>query len=432
MTPYRLTLDPPLEAFRPEVEHALQFVDDCYGLVRTSDAATTLHYGATATAGSVHIRPVLLPDGIRIAGDGIHPRLDAIACLCPPGKGLLPDGNDLDYDAIGLIFLLLSRLEERVHPALDRYERFPITAALLQPEAGRLYPWADRAAHDIAAALTGTRSPAPQTRYQVKFTHDVDRLKGYHRPFDPLRASAGDILRRGAGLAQSLARLKTAYLGGEPFWCARRMMDLSERHGIVSHFYFMGPSKHPMDSPYVLSMRSTLRRLIGEIKARGHVCGYHPGFMTARNPAEWQRQRCGLEEAAGIEVREGRQHVLRYDAAVTPRIWSDAGMELDCTPAYPEVVGFRTGTCRPARAFDLVARTTLPLRQISTPVMEFGLFGGKYRDLDDDTAAADANWARDLCRTYGGTYTLLFHTSLREPRLWNWFDRVLRDAVQPG
>jgi hypothetical protein len=199
-------------------------------------------------------------------------------------------------------------------------------------------------------------------------------------------------------------------------------MDFAERRGLKSHFYFMGPSHHPMDSPYAATMADTLGRLAGMIKKRGHAIGFHPGFKTATDPAEWRRQRQGLERVVGCAVREGRQHVLRYDAAVTPRIWSDAGMALDCTLAYPEAVGFRSGTCRPHKAYDLGARRALPLTQLSTAAMEFGLFGGKYADLSLERAVADTAWAADICRAFGGTLVLLFHTGQQERRLWQWLE----------
>jgi hypothetical protein len=190
----------------------------------------------------------------------------------------------------------------------------------------------------------------------------------------------------------------------------------------------MGPSDDPMDSPYVLRWPDLTRQVADEMRRRGHVLGFHPGFHTYDNPAEWMRQRSGIERVLGVPLREGRHHVLRYDSAVTPRIWSDAGMTLDCTLSYPEVVGFRSGTCRPHLAFDLVARQTLPLLQQSTAVMEFGLFGGKYRDMNVDEVLADSIWAADLCREFHGTFTILLHTGQTDAALWRWIEALLDHA----
>lgn len=434
-TLYRLSLAPSLEAFRPELEHACGFLDAAHHVRRAGEAPHVLHYGPAPQPGAVAVPAILFPRAVRTDADGVHPDHAALAesvamaegGLRPPDTGEAAPGGAFRYDALGLIFLLISRLEERDHPARDRYGRFPVSAALLSPERGRLYPWADRAARDLAAAIAGEPDPAPRTRYAVKLTHDVDMLKGYHRPLEPLRWALGDAVKRrrpGAGFA----RLRQAYFGGEPWRSSRRLMDEAERHGLKSHFYFMGPSREPMDSPYAETMAPALRRLAGEIRERGHVVGFHPGFATATDAGEWRRQRAGLEAAIGVPVSEGRQHVLRYDAAATPRIWAEAGMALDCTPAFPEAVGFRTGSCRPHAAYDLVARRTLPLMQLSTAAMEFGLFGGKYADLPLDRAVADTRWAADTCRKYGGTLVLLFHTGQQEPRLWDWLRAALDEA----
>jgi hypothetical protein len=428
-TAYRLSLAPVLEAFRPEIEHACGFLDACYLVRRTPDAASVLHYGPDAPPGAIAVPAALFPAGVRVDAGGIHPQRSALEEMTRPGGGLRrsdpPRGPDgLFYDAIGLIFFMLSRVEEREHPKRDRYNRFPIEAALFAPEDGRLEPLADYAARDLAAAITGNPDPGRRTSYKVLFTHDVDILRGYHRWFEPLRNAAGDIVKR-ASPGAAWSRLRRAYLEGEPWNSMRRLMSLSEKQGINSHFYFLGPSDDPMDSPYVLRLPGLLRKVASEIRARGHVIGFHPGFHTFDDAGEWKRQRDGLEAVVGAPLREGRHHVLRYDAAVTPRIWSDAGMTLDCTPAYPEAVGFRTGTCRPHQAYDLRGRAALPLLQVSTPVMEFGMFGGKYRDLSVEQAVAESVWAADVCRDFGGIFTLLFHSGQNDPKLWAWAEAVV-------
>src|SRR3546814_19739211 len=82
-----------------------------------------------------------------------------------------------------------------------------------------------------------------------------------------------------------------------------------------------------MDSPYAETMPVLLRRVADEIEGRGHALGFHPGFDTAEDESEWRRQRDGLQSVFGSPVREGRQHVLRYRAEITPDNWDAAGME---------------------------------------------------------------------------------------------------------
>jgi hypothetical protein len=259
-------------------------------------------------------------------------------------------------------------------------------------------------------------------------THDVDMLRGYHRWWEPLRHAAGDALKRGRP-SRAFHRLADGYASGEPWRSARALMENSERRGFTSRFFFMGPSWDPMDSPYAATDPRLLRRLTDEITKRGHVVGFHPGFATASNGAEWHRHRDGLERIVCRTVREGRQHVLRYVADTTPDLWDEAGMDLDLTLAWPEVTGFRSGSCRPHPAYSLKCRRTLALSQLSTAVMEFGLFGGKYRNLTVEEALEECRPTIEACRRFGGSFVVLMHTHQRRPPETVFYDRLLDMAA---
>lgn len=435
---YRLSIAPALERFRPEIEHACSFLERCHPLVRTNEAVRVLHYGPDALAGAVAVPAALFPGGVRLDDGGIHLDRAGFAAL-EDGKGgvpLLPpndprnrrQGGGLTYDALGLIFFMLSRLEERGAPALDRYGRFPYAASLAARRYGAAPPLADEAAADLAAALWERDDPPRASRYELLLTHDVDMLKGYHRPWEPLRNAVGDIVKR-FDPAHAARRLTNSYLSGEPWGTARDIMGKSEKYGVPSRFYFMGPSENSVDSPYVLRQPRLLRRLSDEMASRGHIVGYHPCFATANDAGEWRRQRDALEAVLGRPVREGRQHVLRYSADVTPDIWSDAGMSLDLTLGWPEVTGFRSGTCRRHASYSLRRRRTLSLEQISTSIMDFGLFGGKYRDLSVDAALADCRSVMDACRKFGGSLVILFHTGQRRPPATSFYERLLAEVA---
>ena len=430
---YRLSLAAELEVFRPEIEHALTFVEDGYLVCRDDGAARVLHYGPTPKPDALWVPSRVFPDGIVTDGDGVHPVREVLARLtADPAGGLLPsggtDGPALGFDAIGLIFLCLSRVEERGTATEDRYGRFPALASLLPTEQGRLPPWADRAADRLIAALTGQPRPSRRGDYTLWLSHDVDRLRTYHRRRELVRHAAGDVLRRGRPRA-AVRRVAEAVGSGEPWASARRLMALSEGKGVPSRFYFMGPSRLSMDSPYALTMPRLLAALAGEITARGHVIGFHPGFGTGTDPALWRTQKAGLEAVVGRPVTEGRQHVLHWRAEATPAIWADNGMATDTTPAYPEITGFRSGSTRSHRAYDLRRRRTLSVRLLDTPVMEFGLLGGKYRDLTVDAALQEAAWAADQCREHGGTFSVLFHTGLQTGACWTFYERLLAELA---
>src|SRR5581483_649838 len=122
-TAYRLSIAPALEPFRPEIEFACDFLDAAYALHRKPHDGRVLHYGPDAPAHAVAVPAALFPGGVRVDANGIHPVTETLAAavrrqggLRPPADGALVH-DALSYDALGLIFLLLTRLEERDHPA---------------------------------------------------------------------------------------------------------------------------------------------------------------------------------------------------------------------------------------------------------------------------------------------------------------------------
>ena len=73
--------------------------------------------------------------------------------------------------------------------------------------------------------------------------------------------------------------------------------------------------------------------------------------------------------ARGVRQEQwgGRQHYLQWANPTTWRNWDAAGLAYDCTLAFSEAVGFRTGTCHEYPVFDLVARRPLDAARAAVP-----------------------------------------------------------------
>lgn len=415
---YRLELDERLEAFRPEIEYVFDFVDEHYPIRRHPDAERVLRYGTDIPAR-------LFPDSVCVGTDGIRLNRDRFASLSdfwPSSSGK----RTIGYDAVGVIFFMLSRLEERESDRCDRHDRFDAAASAAVGAGLHADPVADIAAQDLADWIVGD-SVSPTGRFECVPTHDVDRLKGYHRWWEPLRYAAGDIVRRGKPFGA--VRRFGAYFDGEPFLSFRDLLDVSERFGLTSRFYLIGPSHNRMDSPYAAIMGDLLKRVMGEVLDRGHIVGFHPGYATLRDAGEWRRQRHGLEALLGVRLREGRQHVLRYDAVDTPVLWDREGMAEDFTLAFAGPCGFRNGTTRSHRAFDLDRRVPLSLRQTATAVMDFALFDTRYRQLTVDEALAEAGKVADAAKRYHGRLVILHHTGQATGPAREFYGRFLEHVL---
>jgi hypothetical protein len=356
------------------------------------------------------------------------------------------DGVHLRVDVFGSAFWMLTRYEELLPAPRDRYDRFP-AASSVAAKAGFLgTPIVDAYVELLWAALgrMWPRLRRRPNRYAVLLTHDVD---------DPLatlgrtpallaRQFAGDLLhRRSAALA---ARRAWAVLaarcgdhGRDPNNTFDFLMQVSERHGIRSAFYFLADNEvSPHADPCHVLGHPWVQNLVGHVHRRGHEVGLHAGFGTYRDAARTRAELAALQaiaEEQGVRQESwgGRQHYLQWVNPTTWRNWDDAGLSYDCTLAYSDALGFRTGTSREYPVFDLLERQRLALRERPFQVMDVTLHG--YLSLGPDAAMDAVLAVADECRRFSGTLGILWHNDevLRTEREKRWYASLVA-AVAAG
>jgi hypothetical protein len=212
-------------------------------------------------------------------------------------------------------------------------------------------------------------------------------------------------------------------------------MGVSERHGLRSAFHFLANNDvDPRGGRFDLFDHPWVQQLMGRVHRRGHEVGFHAGFGTFRDPArtveEFERLRA-VAERAGVRQERwgGRQHYLQWANPDTWRNWERAGLAYDCTLAFSEAPGFRTGTCHEYPVFDLVARRPLALREQPFQVMDVTLFG--HQALSPAAARAAVTEIAGTCRRYQGTLGILWHNDevLRTRREQRWYADLIASVV---
>lgn len=352
----------------------------------------------------------------------------------PVVYGAAPEPSRLAVDVFGSAFFMLTRYEELVIGDRDPYERFP-AAASVAARAGFLgTPIVDAYVELLADALERAwpRLRRRRHEYRVLLTHDVDDPLAAldHGPRDFGRMLTGDLVRRrDARLAvRRLRSVRDHRL--DPHNTYDFLMDVSERHGLRSAFYFLAHrDRRPRDGGYLYE-HPLVRRLLGHIARRGHEIGLHPSFSTYRDAARTREEFARLlrvADAEGVQQDHwgGRQHFLRWANPDTWRNWEAAGLTYDTTLAYPEVVGFRTGTCHPYRVFDLEERRPLKLWEVPFQVMDGTVLSAM--GLGRDAARTAVLDVAAQCRRYGGCLGILWHnnTYLRSSREHRWYEELV-------
>jgi hypothetical protein len=339
----------------------------------------------------------------------------------PDGGFLRDDGEGLELgaDLLGGIFFQLTRYEEIACPATDEHDRFRVDASLAQGEGFLTRPLVNEYVEILRSALQRLWPAAAPARRQfsVRVSHDVDwPVQQNVSLARSAKAVAGDVVRR-RDLGLAGRRLRAQLSGApanDPYNSFDLIMDLSERRGLRSAFYFMAGRTDPrFDGSYSLD-EPWIAALITRIHRRGHELGLHPSYGTFRDPSLVMRERETLArccERLGIEQNRwgGRQHFLRWENPVTWRAWEDAGLAYDASLGYARAPGFRCGVCLEYPAFDLLGSRRLRLRESPLVAMDIAVI---ERPTDQRHEALDLlATLRARCRAFGGEFTLLWHNS---------------------
>jgi hypothetical protein len=333
------------------------------------------------------------------------------------------DEHVIHYDILGLTYWMLARVEEIGRTDLDNHERFPATSSHAFKHGYLDRPVVDEWLHVFGQVIQRQWPGVELKRHQfsIKVSHDVDRPSryGFASPKNLARRMVGDLTTgniKGA-LQGPWIRLQTqkSLHPADSFNTFDWVMDQSEKHGLVSAFYFISGHSGRFDPEYDIA-HPAIRQLLCRIHQRGHEIGLHPSYDTYRYPAKLKEEAellMAVCDAEGIKQSQwgGRMHYLRWRHPETMRIWNDAGMTYDSTLTYADRAGFRCGTCFEYPALDAVAGERLMVRMRPLIAMEASVLSEKYMACSNANALSIFEILKSRCHDLGGNFSVLWHNS---------------------
>lgn len=335
----------------------------------------------------------------------------------PPGVVAMPvpGGAVLRADIAACALMFLSRWEETVSSARDEHGRFPAGASIALRHGFLDRPIVDEHALVLRAWMRAVRHGwTPSGRaFDVRLSHDIDRIRPFRGPRAATRRFAGDVLRRrdpGAALrtlgdawAQTFAPERTSSFKG-----IEELGAIAVAAEVPAAFLFQAGDPGPFDSDYDVR-RPPLPGVIRRLVEAGHTVGLHPSYSAAEDPARLARERDRLAAVSPAPVIISRHHYLRFSAPETWRALEAAGITCDMSLGYAGHEGFRAGTCHPYQPFDLQRDTAFDLLEEPLIAMESTLLD--HRDLGPEATIERVIFLAERCRRVGGRMTLLWHNS---------------------
>lgn len=302
------------------------------------------------------------------------------------------------------------RKEEYNSSIRDQYDRFPYYASktrdIFKPKASQYLN-----EHGYSIEYLNN---AP---FAVCLTHDIDSV---YQSIPSKGLNTLQYLKHGklTDVFHSIAQMRSKKL---PLCNFSAIMDLEERYGAKSTFFFMAESPGERDYSYTIE---DLEPEIGNIIDRKWEVGLHGGHMAYLNAEMMKGKKERLEKVTHKPVLGYRNHYLRFKIPDTWEQLSKAGFQYDTTLGYADCAGFRNGMCHPFRPFNLNTNHEIDILEIPLIVMD-GTLDQTYMRLDGKCKWKLVKTLIDRVAGCHGVFTLLWHNTYMDGGNLELYEKIL-------
>ncbi len=264
-------------------------------------------------------------------------------------------------------------------------------------------------------------------KYKTKITHDIDFFARYDKFSKLIKAIGGDIFvrksfKKAINTLQIYSKIKKGK-AKDPYDTFDYLMNLSEKAGLKSHFYFIPAMLGEDDAQYNISDKGVMKTML-HINKRGHIVGIHGAYRSYKNKNLYYEELKRFPK--NIKIEEGRQHFLRFKNPETWQMLEDCKIKKDSTIGFINNVGFRAGTCFEYSGFNILTREKLKLKEQPLIVMEQALIK-KYPDKNDFFNKIIA--LKDTVKKYKGIFVFLWHNNNFNVEEWKNFKTVYKKVI---
>jgi hypothetical protein len=335
-------------------------------------------------------------------------------------------------DIFASAFFMLTRWEEYVNKNRDNHNRFPATESLAFKNNFLGRPVVNEYIEMLKNMLLNLDDNLKFKTYNYKLylTHDVDNPLKYSSLKSGLREIAEDIKRKDIkkALSNFTQKIKVHLkLEKDPFDTFDYLIDVSEKIGVKSYFFFMGKGFTIYDNMYNSNDRF-INKLIKKIKYKGHYIGIHPTYNAYNIKEQLKKEKHELEQNLNTKVTFGREHYLRFEVPATWQIWEDNGMQWDSTLSFADKEGFRCGVCYEYSVFNILTRERLQLKEKPLIVMDTS-FITYQPNIKPEIMENKILSLIEQVKKYNGEFVFLWHNSSFNTKLWKKYQYIYRKVL---
>ena len=319
--------------------------------------------------------------------------------------------DDLGFDIFSSVFFMVSRYEEYLKFEGDQFGRFKAsdTSAFqnnfLQKPIVNI--WIENFKKLLQNKFQGLKFKTHLFNSIV--TYDIDVAFKYKG------RSIGRTL--GSGLKDILGfraqnfkeRIQTLLQSKKDPWDIYEDLQKSiSRNNLSTIFFFLlaDKSEHDRNLNY---QNPLMNRLVNQIDSFSEI-GIHPSFHTSAFPEKILIEKERLENISSQKIFKSRQHYLKFNLPDTFNALLSSGISEEYSMGFPEMPGFRAGTCKPFYFYDLKNEQVTSLKIFPVTCMDatFIYYVGKS---PEKSLVEILNLLKEV-KNVNGTFIPIFHNDI--------------------
>lgn len=333
-------------------------------------------------------------------------------------------------DPFASVFLILSRMEEYGNILFDEHERFPANQSILYQFGWLQKMMCERWSKSIIDFLNKhliTSIKYNKRPLDVIPTFDIDnayayKLKDGSRKVlsivkDNLKGNKTRLSERKKVLSKEIK---------DPYDTYDYIRSIAGRGFNVQLFWLLGDFGN--FDKNISHTNEGQQTLIQSMKKNCGI-GIHPSYKSNTKPGQVRIEAQRLSQIINEPVTVSRQHFLKFRLPTTYKSLIEAGIEHDYTMGYAAEVGFRAGTSRPFKWFDLEKNAETNLTVHPFAYMDGTLL--EYKKFSIEEAKIIINSLYEEFSHFGGEFIFLWHNeTIGDYGKWNGWSKVLEHSLK--
>lgn len=333
-------------------------------------------------------------------------------------------------DPLASIFYVLSRMEEYTSTIEDEHGRFLAKNSVLHR-----FGWLEKVMCDRwAVAFLNFLSKNDLILFKNKKhnvaicpTFDVDNVYAYQlkNGFRKFLSSIRDFVK---GDRSRLSERKNVLTGvaKDPYDTYDYILSIANRGFKVNMFWLVGDyAKYDKN----VSFKDVRHQRLIRKMARKTIIGVHPSYKSNSYEYYLLNEKERLEVILHRLVIHSRQHFLKLKIPITYPSISTMGIRHDYTMGYAEQIGFRAGTARAFKWFDLTKNMVTDLTIHPFAYMDGTL--NEYLCITPDEAKIRIEKLYKEVVKFGGDFIVVWHNeTIGNYGKWDGWQDVLEFTLQ--